>query len=165
MSLTEHEITDLHRCVSLKGPVKVLESWISQCEGCQDGHLARSKSLRALHYGASTLSIVFGAIASVLSALVSSGIPKRLWVTGFSTLFSAASAAIIAVVAVMEPSARRTAHLNAELQYGLLARDMRTHLASHSYLYNDFYDDSQVEIDLSRFQRRLDNVESSAPPL
>lgn len=155
----------LERSVSIYGPVQTMEAWVMQCEENQQGHLAKSKQLRALHYGASTLSIALGAVSSVLSALVSAGVPKRIWINGFATLASAASAAIIAVVAVMEPSARRTAHLNAELQYNLLARDIRTHLSANFHIYQGDYDPVEICRDIARFQRRLDNVESTAPPL
>lgn len=142
------------------GVRKIIESWVHECKSNANGHLKKSKRLRGLHYGMSVLSIVTGSIASVMSVVYSSDIHQPTWVSVMAAVLSGISTAGMAVLTVLDPSARRLTHLTAELNYSLLARDLKVYIMTERS--NDFED---WRVDAIRFQRRIDNCQAVAPPL
>ena len=140
----------------------IVKSWIVECKANADGHLVKSKRLRAIHYGLSMLGIVTGTLASVLSVVYSSndGFDEPVWVGVIAAVMSGLSTATMAVLTVLDPSARRLTHLTAELNYSLLSRDMGVYLLTERA--DDF---DEWRMDATRFQRRIDNAQAVAPPL
>lgn len=151
-----------HPVKDQRGVRKIIESWMSECKKNAAGHLQKSKQLRGLHYGLSVMSIVAGALASVMSVVYSSAnaLQQPEWVGVMAAITSGVSTATMAVLTVLDPSARRLTHLTAELNYSLLARDLGVYIMTERE--EDF---EEWRVDAIRFQRRIDNAQAVAPPL
>jgi hypothetical protein len=164
--LEEHPKEYIWTRISSKRQVhKVIMKWMKECKECAEGHLAKSKVLRRTHYTLSVLGILSGSVSSVLSVLYSSdgpggGTKEPTWIGRLAAVMSGISTALMAILTVLDPSARRLTHLNAELNYSLLERDLGVYLAT-----DEPEDYEEWRLDAIRFQRRIDNAQAIAPPL
>lgn len=141
---------------------ETLARWSCFCAEQGMSHARKAARLKAQHYGLSALILVLASAATIVSGL--GGSFDEAGDLYFTTLaLSATVTMLTGFSAVVDSAARRKDHLNSEFQYNVLGRDIAAHIVMyppgagrHSVSGRDV---------VSEFQRRLDNVESLAPPV
>lgn len=125
-------------------------------------HALRAKQLRFFHYTISCLLLLTNTASAVIAA-INASLKFRdasISVTVLSTL----AASVASVNVIFQPVSRKREHLDAELRYKNLGRDLSVKLA--------IYDKNQIVSTDSYWagilrdtQRNLDNIQASEPTL
>ena len=141
---------------------KALSKWTRFSCKQADLHARKASKLKQVHY-----LFAFFTLATAGAATVVSGLGSKFAENGdyayIALSFSAIATVLTGLNAVVDPSGRRREHLNSELQYIVLGRDIATYIVMHPP-GREAVVSSKQEI-LGEFQRRLDNLEAMAPPV
>lgn len=144
---------------SIEGVVTALMEWSVQCKQKAALHCMHAKALRFVHHILNVLGIICAVISAIMSSLVASGIMNK-YITTYAAITSGLGVGTQTILSTTNPSWMGITHGNAKLEYELLSRDIDIFLKTEtSPAFEDW------RIDASRFQRRLDNIQTGAPPL
>lgn len=159
----------IDRMISVARPVdqseiRTIVRWVAACLESRDKHRRKASALKFMHYGLMISSIVCSGLASILAipGLDTGAIDA---VALAVSVVSAFSVVFVSMASLFDASGRRKDHLRSELDYSLLARDMRVFLATQDQQPGGTEETDPWGMAVIRFQRRMDNVESTAPPV
>lgn len=142
-----------------------LAKWVEACADRSVKHSEKARSLRGVHFVLMFFSLLLSAISSVLSGVSTDkqGVSNLSLTIGALTC-SALASVFVGLNGLLDPSARRSAHLLSENQYIVLGRDIAVYLAG---IGSDAVRARDLDITsaLKDYQRRLDNIDSVAPDI
>lgn len=138
--------------------------WVNDCGAKSISHGRKAARLRRVHIILTTAGLISSAISSTLSG-ISTNITDEihlLEITLCALALSAVAAVVVGFNGLMDPSARRNAHLLSENNYLILGRDIAVYLAG---IAADCPRSGELDVTnaLRDYQRRLDNLDSVAP--
>lgn len=143
--------------------IQALVKWVEVCSVLSEKHYKKARGLRAMHLLFVTVAICCSACTTVLSLppVLSQGVWSDTLLS--ISVLGALSAIATGMDTALDPAGRRKEHLRSEFDYSILARDIAVFLTTAEADLSPDQDPWGTAV--VRFQRRLDNVESMAPPV
>lgn len=146
-----------------KRECRALSVWATECSNKADQHSLTAKSLRAWNAGMVSAVLVFTGASAVMSGLSTDTDFNRPPLSIAALTLSSCAGIATGIMAFIDAAGRRNHHLLAETMYAILARDIAVYLLStddpeQGHVLNP---DSAIQ----EYRRRMDNLESSCPPL
>ena len=146
-----------------KRECRALSIWSSSCSRQADLHASKAKSLRKLNVAMISTVLCLTGSTAVLSGLATDEeFHKGPLAIGALVLSSLAGVAA-GISAFVDAAGRRNLHLLSESSYSILSRDIAVYLLSTDDPEQGHMLNSEMAI--QAYQRRLDNLETSSPPL
>ena len=157
-----HALLTKERTDPNQGLYVALAKWIGFCSSQADAHSRRAKQLKLQHLVFSGLILLFAGAATIVSG-VGANYDTNSHLYYLTLGLSALVSMLTGFAAVVDSSSRRKDHLNSEFQYVVLGRDIASFITMHPPgTERRLVPDQEV---IGEFQRRLDNIESMAPPV
>lgn len=143
-----------------KHEARAISVWVQTCSLQADKHKKKAKHLRFIHAIMVFATLSLSACASIFSGIASqspNGTENYV-----SLVTSALTTAVMGIMTFVDPASKRNSHLMCELQYNILGRDMAVYLAG---LGEDAVTcrDMDPKTAMYEYQRRMDNIEATAP--
>lgn len=146
-----------------KPEIYAVAQWVRECSAQANRHGQKAKRLKFQSVVLSFLALLGSSCSAVSSGISAEYQNDKLWLF-MALCFAALSTVCTGLGTILNPASRRAQHLSSETMYNHLGRDMSVFLTTTD---PSKLSDRQVTWDaaLHEFQRRMDNVDSLAPPL